>query len=146
MWRAAAEKRHHEMRLRTAFGNLTVNSPRLQHCACHPGPQKTFSPLTKLLPEHTSPELLFLETKWTSLVSYGITADLLKDTLPVDEKLNDVTIRNHLFQVADRMEQALGEERPVFIDSCERYRGRLPIPDGPLTVRTDGGFVRSQHE
>jgi hypothetical protein len=128
------------------FGNITVNSPRLHHCACHPGPQKTFSPLAELLPEHTSPELLFLETKWASLVSYGISADLLKDTLPVDEKLNDVTIRNHVLHVAERMEQALSEERPAFIDGCERDWGRLPISDGPLTVGIDGGFVRSQHK
>jgi hypothetical protein len=139
-------KGHHEVRLRTAFGDLTVNSPRFYHCACHSGPQKTFSPLAELLPEHTSPELLFLKTKWASLVSYGVTADLLKDALPVDEKLNDVTIRNHMLQVADRMEQALGEERPVFIDGCERDWGCLPIPDGPLTVGIDGGFVRAPHK
>ena len=139
-------KGHHEVTLRTAFGNLTVNSPRFYHCACRPGPEKTFSPLAELLPEHTSPELLFLETKWASLVSYGLTADLLKDALPVDEKLNDVTIRNHVLHVAERMEHALGEERFAFIDGCERDWGRLPIPDGPLTVGIDGGFVRAQHQ
>jgi hypothetical protein len=82
-------KGQHDVTLRTAFGNLIVNSPRFHHCACHPRQGKTFSPLAELLPEHTAPELLFLETKWTSLVSYGATADLLKDVLPVDEKLND---------------------------------------------------------
>ena len=64
--------------------------------------------------------MLFLETKWASLVSYGIAADLLKGTLPVDEKLNDVTIRNHALQMAERMETALGEERYAFFDGCER--------------------------
>ena len=31
---------------------------------------KTFSPLTALFTEHTAPELLYLETRWASLVSY----------------------------------------------------------------------------
>jgi hypothetical protein len=74
-----------------------------------------------------------------------VTADLLKDALPGDEKPNDV-IRNHVLQVAERMEQALGEERYAFIEGCERDWGRLPIPDGPLTVGIDGGFVRAQHK
>ena len=141
--RLRTSKGHHHMTLRTAFGNCTVKSPRLHHCVCHSGPEKTFSPRAKLLPEHTTPELLFLETKWASLVSYGITAELLKDTLPIDEKLSDVSIRNHVFQVAERMERELDEERPMFIDGCERDWGRLPMPDGPLTVAIDGGFVRA---
>jgi hypothetical protein len=41
---------------------------------------------------------------------YEASCDLLHDVLPVDEKLNAVTIRNHLFAVAERMEQELGEE------------------------------------
>ncbi len=73
-----------------------------------------------------------------------MTAELLKDTLPIDEKLNAVTIRNHMLAVAERMEQELGEERPIYIEGCERDWERLPIPDGPLTVAIDGGFVRAQ--
>jgi hypothetical protein len=33
----------------------------------------TFRPLTSLLPESVAPELLFIETKWAALVSYGLT-------------------------------------------------------------------------
>jgi hypothetical protein len=33
------------------------------------------------LPNHTLPELLFLETKWASLMSYGMTSKLLQDVL-----------------------------------------------------------------
>lgn len=101
-------KDYHPVMFRTVFGHLPVRSPRLHHCHCQLHPTKTFSPLAERLPEHTSPELLYLETKWASLVSYGITVDLLKEVLPMDEKLSDVTVRNHVLQVAERMEQALG--------------------------------------
>jgi hypothetical protein len=71
-----------------------------------------------LLPEHITPELLFLETKWAALVSYGITADLLHEVLPIDEALAPCTIREHVFTVAERLEQQLGKEQWSFIDSC----------------------------
>ena len=73
-------------------------------------------------------------------------ADLFKDVLPVDEKLNDVTLRNHLLRVAERMEQALGEEQGCFIEGCQRDWDRLPLPDGPLTVGIDGAFLRARHK
>ena len=109
-----------------------------------PPPAKTFSPLAALLPEHLTPELLFLETKWAALVSYGVTAELLQDVLPIDDALAPCTIREHVFTVAERLEQALGEEQWSFIDSCPAEWSRLPIPNGPLTVGIDGGYVRAQ--
>ena len=56
---------------------------------------------------------------------------------------NPVTLRNHLFRMAQRTEDALGEEQGSFIDGCPRDWGQLPAPDGPLTVGIDGGFVRA---
>ena len=46
-------------------------------CPCQPQATKTYSPLAALLPEHITPELLFLETQWAALVSYGVTAQPL---------------------------------------------------------------------
>ena len=63
-------KGNHTLSLRTVFGQLRVRSPRMHHCVCRPHETKTFSPLAELLPNHTLPELLFLETKWASLMSY----------------------------------------------------------------------------
>jgi hypothetical protein len=90
--------------------------------------------------------LLFLETKWASLMSYGMTAKLLEDVLPMDEPLNAFTIRQHVWNVADRMERELGEEQSCFITACQRDGNDLPVPDGPLTVGIDGGYIRGQHK
>src|ERR671921_1225911 len=62
---------------RTAFGTIPLVSPRVYRCACQPAGSKTFSPLTALFTEHTAPELLYLETRWASLMSFGLT--VLKD-------------------------------------------------------------------
>jgi hypothetical protein len=58
---------------RTAFGTIPLISPRVYRCACQPASGKTFSPLTALFTEHTAPELLYLETRWASLMSYDLT-------------------------------------------------------------------------
>ena len=69
---------------RTMFGNVALSSPRFYRCGCQPGYNRTFSPLTELFTERTAPELLYLESRWASLISFGMTAALLRDVLPVD--------------------------------------------------------------
>lgn len=96
-----------------------------------------------MLRGQTSPELLYLELKWASLIPYGGVARLLEDVLPAAETLNAVTIRNHLLETAERMEAELGEEKPVLFDGTEQDWEQQPIPNGPLTVGIDGGFVRA---
>jgi hypothetical protein len=140
---ARRHKDRRQLSLRTVFGKLTVESPRFYQCSCQPQESHTFSPLATQLPERTTPELLYLETKFASLLSYGLSTELLNETLPVDDTLNPVTLRNHLFRMAQRTEDALGEEQGSFIDGCPRDWGQLPAPDGPLTVGIDGGFVRA---
>jgi hypothetical protein len=110
-------KGNQTLSVRTVFGQITVRSPRVHHCTCQPHQTKTFSPLAELLPERINPELLFLETKWASLMSYGMTSKLLQEVLPIDEPLNTFTIRQHVANVAERLEQELGEEQCCF------YRG-----------------------
>ena len=138
-------KGHHTLLVRTVFGQLTVRSPRLHHCACRPHDTKTFSPLAELLPDRTLPELLFLETKWASLMSYGMTSKLLQEVLPIDEPVPTFTLRQHVTEVAERLERELGDERFCFIEGCQQSWDQLPAPDGPLTVGIDGGYVRGQH-
>jgi hypothetical protein len=84
-----------------------------------------------------------METKWSSLVSYGMTVEALKDFLPLDATLAINTVRHDTLQVAERLEAELGDEQWSFIDGCPRDWAALPIPDGPITVGIDGGYVRS---
>jgi hypothetical protein len=87
-------KGYHTTQVRTVFGTIPVHSLRLYQCMCQSDPSdaaRTFSPLAVLLPEPITPELLFLETKWAALVSYGVTAQLLHDVLPIDDALAPCT-------------------------------------------------------
>jgi hypothetical protein len=79
--RARGVKDHKTIVFRTPFGKLELASPRLRRCPCQRTGQASTSPLVDLLPEHTASELLYLESKWASLVSYGLTVKVLQDFL-----------------------------------------------------------------
>lgn len=51
------------------------------------GEMRTFSPLAALLPGRVTPELFYLEAKFASLASYGISARLLAGILPLGRRL-----------------------------------------------------------
>jgi hypothetical protein len=134
-------KGYHTRSFRTLFGTFKLPSPQLFHCRCR---RKTtsFGPLSSLFTESVAPELLFMETKWASLVSYGMTVNALTDFLPLDVTLDVKAVRRDTLKVAERCEAELGDEQWSFITGCPRDWGNLPIPDGPITVGVDGGYVR----
>ncbi len=137
-------KGHHTIRYQTLFGKLQLSSPRFYTCDCQNSPHKSYSPLRQVLKEGITPELLYLQSKWASLMSYGMTADLINDVLPMTA--NHTTVYNHTQQVAQRLENEVQEEAHVYIDGCERDRAHLPMPDMPLTVGIDGGYIRERRD
>jgi hypothetical protein len=141
-----APRRHKDSRpivMKTLFGRLRLDSPRWWHCGCQPRANHTFSPLTSILPERTTPELSYLQARFAGLVSYGISADLLSELLPLGRALHANTVRRQAQATAQRLEDELGDERFSFIDTCQRDREELPRPDLPLVVGLDGGYVHS---
>lgn len=142
--RARALKGHHTVVFRTVFGKLTMPSPRWRRCECEHATPRSFSPLAALLPERTTPELAYLEAKWASLMSYGLTVDLLTDVLPLCDQMNTTSVRRQLQRVAEHAKRELGPEHFMYIDGCPRDWGRLPRPDAPITVGIDGGYVRGR--
>ncbi len=128
---------------RTLFGTFQFDSPRLEHCDCTRHKTSSFRPLSALLTESVAPELLYMEAKWSSLVSYGMSLDALKDFLPLHGTLDVKTVRSDTLKVAQRLEAELGEEQPGFLDGDPSDWDLLPPPDGAFTVGIDGGYVRN---
>src|SRR6266571_9526755 len=128
---------------RTLFGTCKFSSPRLDHCDCQGPKTSSFRPLAALLTESVAPELLYMEAKWSSLVSYGMSLDALQDFLPLDLTLDVKTVRYDTLKVAKRLEAELGDEHPCFIDGSPSDWVLLPQPDGAFTVGIDGGYVRN---
>ena len=133
-------KDHRTIRYQTLFGNLTLKGDRYRRCGCMPGDTKTLTPVAKLLSERTSPEMLFLESKLAALVSYGISAKLLREFLPVDAKLSPSTVWKHAMKVAQRCETTSAEVTSGLTDEVDD--GEL----APITVGIDGGYLKHWHE
>ena len=101
------------------------------------------APLAELLSERTTPELLYLEAKFAGLASYGTSARLLAEVLPLGRPLHAAAVRLHTQAVAQRLEDELGPEQRSFIAGCPADWEELPRPDLPIVVGIDGGYVHS---
>lgn len=133
-------KGHHPIVFRTPFGTLRLTSERVRVCPCTKTPTGSVSPLGELLGERVSPEMLYLETKFASLVSYGLTVRLMDEVLLLDRPIGAERVRRHLFRVAEAHEAELASA-PTSITVDERARPNNALPDGPLYVGMDGGYV-----
>lgn len=131
--------------MKTLFGAVEVANPRWNRCPCQQSGPKTFRPAAAWLRGTTTPELLYLETKWASSIPFAKVADLLQEVLPADT--NHEAIRRHVQATAQRMEEDLGEECQLnlFERQQTEQEERTP-PDGPITVGIDGGYVRAAHK
>src|SRR5216683_1436496 len=52
--------------------------------------------LAELQTERTAPEFAYLQTKWASVMSYGRTAELLEEVLPLEKRMSTVVLSGHV--------------------------------------------------
>jgi len=130
------------VKYRTLYGTLDVKNPRYYLCKCQGSARQSFTPLLDLLADHTSPELCYLESKWSSLMSYGLTVDLLKDSFPIDEKLSIETVRKNTLNVAKKINGLLGEEKHIYATPFSTV-DPIAFKNESTIVGLDGGYLRS---
>ena len=132
--------------MRTLFGTLRLASPRWWHCPCRPRPTRTFSPLAAALPDRATPELVYLQAKFAGLVSYGLSAKLLAEVLPLGRTLHATAVRRTPAGSRSASTTNSAPNSPFFIEGCPADWAELPRPDLPLTVSLDGGYVHSARQ
>lgn len=135
-------KDYQSLTLRTLFGIVQLRSPRFTVSQSSDKPH-TISPFRSLFTQRTTPEMLYLETKWAASLSYAQTATLIKDVLPVNHKLNAATIRNHLGQVAHQVDEQLIIGSTGNGEGCFGEPSLLTVtPESSIVMGIDGGYVR----
>lgn len=141
----------HHLTLCTLFGTVKLASQRFYTCSCqggrnqkHKKKRTSFSPLAKRFPERTTPEFLYLQTKWAALMSYGLTSQFLSEVLPLEKAISTATLSRHMHRVAVRADGELGEEQYSFIEGCPAEWEQLPQPGAPLVMGMDGGYVHAR--
>ena len=132
--RWTALKDYRNRKVATVFGTVSFRSPRIVSCACEPPwyLETAFCPLWPIIPERATPELLALQAKLAAQMSYRRVVETMREFLPVDDKINHVTVRNRALRVGTR------------IDAIELpgVQPRSPITEWTLAI--DGGFVRGR--
>ena len=131
---------------RTAFGKLNLRSPRLYsqcRCGVRACSRDSFNPLAMHLAQRTHPELLYLQTRWASAMSYERAAKLLGDVLPLGAAPGSSSIKAH----ARAAGQALATEAEEY---GEHFFNEQPLrfPDPPTepaahVLELDAGYVRA---
>ncbi len=117
-------KGRQKIQYRTLFGVIPVSGLRVYRCDCEGSASKTVSLLSDWADDHTHPSLKYIETRWASMISYEMTTRLLKVVLLVGNSLNASTVRNHLCQVAQRLD-AEAESHSGFLSGCPDWENRL---------------------
>ncbi|CAD6176084.1 Uncharacterised protein [Escherichia coli] len=112
-------KGQQKIQYRTLFGIIPVSGLRVYQCHCEESATKTVSQLSDWADTH--PARKYIDNRWASLLSYEMTARLLKDVLPVGYSLNASTVRSHLYRVAQCLEKAA--------DAVEQRRRALFVTD-----------------
>jgi hypothetical protein len=136
-------KGHHRIVVRTPLGKLTLDSPQLYRCPCEAQGPKSFSPLAERMPERTSPELVYLETKFAALVSYGLSLKLLEEVLPIGQALSTRTIRRQVHHAAERLEAELAQGPDAFLKVLPPDENAPSTPATPLVVGLNGCYVHA---
>jgi hypothetical protein len=104
---ALSIKAKHKIRYRTVFGKMTIDSPQPSVCKCSQDTRReSFSPLAVALPGRVSPELEYLQVKWTAHRPYAVATALLKETLPVDQAISTSRLRNCAWAVGQELDDA----------------------------------------
>jgi hypothetical protein len=128
-------KDHRIRRLDTILGRIEVDAPRFDGCS-HCGDKRVISPLSRLLPKRTTPELHHLQAKLATELPYGRVAGLLRELLPETGGLNSMTCLNLTLAVGQEIEKEL-------CDEVEHPKVR-PETAEHLTVGIDGAFVKAK--
>ncbi|MGH3284115.1 MAG: ISKra4 family transposase, partial [Streptosporangiaceae bacterium] len=135
-----------KIHLTTLFGAVDVDSPRYLSCPCRVQDSATFSPLAAVLTGHTTPETAYIQARFAAVMSYGQAAALLGEVFPLGRTLHAARVREQVHRVAARLEDELGPEDTAGFRCCPRDLEELPVPELPLVVGLDGGYVHSAEQ
>ncbi len=129
-----------QRRIDTLFGRVTVEAPRVRMCMCglpgYPTLKVAHSPLTRILPDHATPELRRLQAEMGARHSFREAAKLLNELTPCARQ-NHATIRNRLATIA---EDLADRECPAATEADQHSN------PSDVTVFLDSAYVRSRPE
>ena len=108
----------HQRQIKTVFGLVIVQSPRVRYCRCANKPAgASFSLLAQVVPTSMTPELEYLQVKWAAYLSYAAATTLLSEVLPTADTISVSGVQRRVRVVGAALEHesvraALSAVRP----------------------------------
>jgi hypothetical protein len=93
-----------------------------------------------------SQAIFIWKTRFASLISYGLSVELLTEVLPIADKIDHTLLHRQLHSVAEGIESELGDEQFQLVEGCPRDWAKQPPPGPPLTVGFVGGYVHASDQ
>lgn len=131
---------------RTAFGKLDLRSPRLYsqcRCGARHGAGESFNPLAMHLAQRTHPELLYLQTRWASAMSYERAANLLGDVLPLGAAPGPSSIKAQVRAAGQALATEAEEHGEHFFAQQPLEFPDLPVEPAAHVLELDAAYVRA---
>ena len=134
---------------RTAFGKLRLAGPRLYsqcRCGARAHTSDSFNPLGTLLEERTHPELLYLQTRWASVLSYERAAKFLQDVLPAEAVPGSSSIKAQVRKVGAQLAAQGYPAGEHDFDGQPLRLLEVPQEHASHVMELDAGYVRAVPE
>jgi hypothetical protein len=134
-------------KIRTVFGRVEVDNPRIMNCRrCVPHFCIASPVLRDICPDQATPELMELSARMGSLMPYRKAADVLAEFLPIPATESFMTLRHRTMKLGERLDEK-ARQRDWFDPppSSERTQAELELPDDPgreFVVSIDTAHVR----
>lgn len=94
-------------KIETVFGIIEIESPRYRICQkCHPYTDFTSTPVSEIIPNRATPELMRLSAKLGALMPYRQAAEVLSTFLPDQTAKRFTTLRNRTLKVGKAIQNA----------------------------------------
>ena len=96
--------------------------------------------------QRTHPELLYLQTRWASVVSYERAAKLLQDVLPIDATPGSSSIKAQVCKVGAQLARREYQAGEDFFDGQPLRLPQAPREQAAHVLELDAGYVRAVSE
>lgn len=133
---------------RTALGKARLASPRLYSrcagCGALASHGNSFSPMALALPERTHPRWLWLQTRYASIMSYGMARKYLAHGFTGAADLPWSSVRANVQDIGERLETEVRQRISKIVEVFPGYHGPAPdASDARHALQVDAGYVRS---
>ncbi len=129
--------------LRTVFGKMALESPRLWSCTCATksgAARHSTSPLCKAIAKRVTPELEYLQVKWAAHLPFRQATALLKEVLPLDKATSFSGTRNRVRGVGAQIDAEI--ERDIAQQPQAIAGEALRQADNVSCVSVDSAWLR----